>query len=195
MHFKETVNSFLKIQKIVFFNKIGLGEKTMIFTPFVIFGHTWELDVQNRCIQALMDRNLFHKRFVRADGKTTYSQSPFSNNDCIPIMISVHNLKRKQLKLTYPTDTSSYSQNKGLNTEIILCEPLTEKEHDLLHKYRMLCYQHEARYQQIEMSKPQVVRDLEIRERESTNSYIVHVDGVNESNLTSRLFMWMINNL
>lgn len=157
----------------------------MIFSPFVIFGHTWEFDSENKCITALMDRQLFYKYFVK-NSHDSSNKFFFGSDECISIILTLHNRKKKQIKVQYEIYSNS--------THLILSQPLTDKEKDVLCAFRTLCYQHHEQLLLIDNSKPQNIKDLELQDRDAINNYTIKIDGINVDRLVYKLFDWMNNN-
>ena len=157
----------------------------MIFSPFVIFGHTWEFDEKNKCISALIDRNLFYKQFVK-NGNFKLQDDGITNLggvEYVNVIISFHNIKKRQLKVTYKMNF--------ISGEFILSQPLTNDERMVLHKFSSLCYQHYDQIAQIEESKPQNIKNLEQQYMDSVDNYTIKVQGIDEERLVLYLINWM----
>jgi hypothetical protein len=159
----------------------------MIFTPFVIFGHTWEVDAANKCISALIDKKLFYKYFIKNGHKSSH-HFLFGNNDYISLVLTFHNIKKKQIKVEYEIDCGWDS--KELRS-LILSQPLTEKEKHVLHSFRSLCYQYHEQISLIDNSKPKNIRDLELQDMDSLNNYTIKIEGIDDDMLVYKLFDWM----
>ena len=158
----------------------------MIFSPFVIFGLTWEFDAEKKCISALIDRNLFYKQFVK-NGNIKLHNDGITNlggTEYISVIISIHNIKKKQLKLTYKMNFVS--------GEFVLSDPLTQNENLLLHKFRSFSYQHYDQIAQIEAAKPQNIKDVEQKYLDSIDNYSIKIEGIDEERHVWYLFNWMI---
>lgn len=68
----------------------------MIFTPFVIFGHTWEFDENTNVIDALIDRRTFFKYF-----HIEYDDAHTTKSELISVSIHINSYYPKQLKVVY----------------------------------------------------------------------------------------------
>lgn len=68
----------------------------MIFTPFIIFGHTWEFDPNTNIIDALIDRSTFFKYF-----HIDYLDLNTNTSDLISVSIHINSYYPKQLKVKY----------------------------------------------------------------------------------------------
>lgn len=65
----------------------------MIFTPLVIFWHTWEFDSNTNVLDALIERHLFFKYF--------HIENESVNTDLISVSIQFNSYYPKQLKVSY----------------------------------------------------------------------------------------------
>lgn len=161
----------------------------MIFTPFLLFGHTWEYDDATKTITALIDRNTFYKIFVKNsdflsfdDSSTSRVDSQSINNlDFVSIEISIYNIAKRQLKLTYKMSL--------ISGQYILSQPLSKKEKLVLHKFRLLCYQ----YQHLEMEKPQIIVDLENKHSDSLGKHSIMIDGIDDENIVIHLYNYILS--
>lgn len=159
----------------------------MIFSPRVLFGHTWEYDAHSKCIRALIDRNLFYGHFVKNSTlKCEVSERVrLGNIEFVNVILSIHDLKKKQIKVTYEMEYSS--------GDFILSQPLTADEKLILHKFRLLCYQHNIPAADIEAVKPKNIFDLEMRDIDALDNYSIKIGGIDEERLVIHLFNWMYN--
>ena len=122
----------------------------MIFSPFIFFGHTWEIN--GRIMTALMERELFLKFFVRHcdlnENNEHYSSKEIKyyrqgsverkKEHFVSLIITIFDIVKKQLKVKYeytsqPDVFGTCYEKTG---EFILSTPLTLEEKTTLHRLR-----------------------------------------------------------
>ena len=121
----------------------------MIFSPYIFFGHTWEIN--EKTMTALIERELFFKFFIRHSdlensvdeslkGIKYYRQSNIcrKRDHFVSLIITIHHFAKNQLnvKFQYTSEPDVFGSSFEKNGELILSNPLTLEEKATLHRLR-----------------------------------------------------------
>lgn len=169
-----------------------------VFSPMVLFGHTWDVDESDKCIRALMEKKLFLSYFkTHVDAKHTNTEHtypsilspPVFGNDLISLVISIHDTKKQYLKLSY--------QMQLMSGEFILSNPLSDKENDTLNRYNTLISQYQYANVPINVNTPIEIINLQSRSKDiiTQSHYTIVIPGIDDKHIVRQLFNYLFKSL